>query len=86
MEDMTTVEIAKAIRKGLKEQFEIKRNHVSVRATSVNMVDVIFKEKIEIDVEAFYKFVRSFESYEIDEMTHEILCGGNTFVHVSTDY
>lgn len=83
--DLSTVDIAKIIRKEAKENYGLNRNDISVRAQSVNAVDIVFKTDKKFNVEAFCKFAKSFESYQVDEMTMEILSGGNTFIFISTE-
>ncbi|MEX2936636.1 hypothetical protein [Staphylococcus saprophyticus] len=72
-------DIAKDLRKDLKEELGLNRNHVSVTTASQS---IIVKLKVDTDIEAVEDFTRSYEVYERDEATGEILQGGNTFIFV----
>lgn len=76
-----STDIAKDLRKGLKQEFGLNRNHVSVRTRGFEVIIVELKTD-NIDAEAVEKFVKTFEDYERDAATGEILCGGNTFIHL----
>ncbi|MFF0676858.1 hypothetical protein ACFYSI_13125 [Staphylococcus xylosus] len=82
----TTKEIAKDLRQGLKTEFGLNRNHVSVTKRSESALDVILKQELNIDYEAFRKYVLSFEDIDRDEITYEILSGANTIILISSDY
>lgn len=73
-------DIAKDLRKDLKEELGLNRNHVSVTTTASQ--SIIVKLKVDTDIEAVEDFTRSYEVYERDEATGEILQGGNTFIFV----
>lgn len=73
-------EIAKDLRKDLKEEFGLNRNHISVQVTASQSISV--QLKVDADAEAIRDFTRAYEDYEVDEVTGEILQGGNTFIIV----
>lgn len=83
--EKTSVDIAKEIRAGLKEHFNLNSSHVSVKKRSENAIDVIIKKEINIDGRAFREYVQSFSDVSYDEMTHEII-GENTYILISTDF
>ncbi|PCF79311.1 hypothetical protein [Staphylococcus delphini] len=78
---MLAGDIAKKIRKDLKEVLGYNRNHVSVTKHEENAVLVKVKDK-EINKEEIKEFAKHYESVHQDEVTGEILSGGNTFVFV----
>ncbi|MDW3953372.1 hypothetical protein [Staphylococcus equorum] len=74
-------DIAKDIRQGLKKDLGLNRNHVSVKTYGNEMVVVEIKKE-DVDEKEVQQYASQFEEIERDERTYEILCGGNTFVHV----
>ena len=60
---------------------------ISVRKQCNGYSDAFYVtiKDINIDIEQIEKICKRFESYEVDERTQEILCGGNTFVFVEYD-
>jgi len=77
---LTDKEIAKAIRKELKEKLGYTSRQISVRSYG-SSVDVVIKEE-SIDKEAVEKIAYPFEEVDRCEVTGEVLAGGNTFVFV----
>jgi|LULO01.1.fsa_nt_gb hypothetical protein len=75
--------VAKAIRKALKEELGLNARKVGVRTRLGSTTESIYVTvKVPIPLEDVEKCCQRFEEYERDEMTGEILAGGNTFVFI----
>ena len=75
--------VAKAIRKALKEELGLNARKVGVRTSLGTTTEAIYVTvKVPIPLEDVEKCCQRFEEYERDEMTGEILAGGNTFVFI----
>lgn len=79
---MNTTEVAKTIRKNLKNDLGLNARQVGVRAPDVYAVYVTVKDPA-VDIKDVEKIAKAHESYERDERTGEIMTGGNTFVFVT---
>lgn len=78
---MEAKNIAKNIRKELKENYGYSNNQVNVKTRDAQVINIIIK-----DWNVKYKDVEEVakrnEEYQTDEVTGEILMGGNIFVFV----
>ena len=75
--------VAKAIRKALKEELGLNARKVGVRTSLGTTTEAIYVTvKVPIPLEDVEKCCERFEEYDRDEVTREILAGGNTFVFV----
>lgn len=79
---LTETEIAKAIRKELKEKLGYTSRQVSVRCSNGNAIRVEIKDKT-IERKAIEDIAYPYEAVDRCEVTGEILAGGNTYVFVS---
>lgn len=78
----TPKQIAKELRKGLKKDLGLNRNNVSVKVTGSDIVEVEVKLVNAGDTEKIKEYAKQFEDVERDEITGEVLAGGNTFIRV----
>lgn len=78
---------SKEIKKYLKEN-GINTQNISVKGSNCGYSESfnITIKDINIDIEKVRNLVKTFESYERDERTGEILEGGNTYIFVNYDY
>ena len=78
---------SKEIKKHLKEN-GIDTKNISVKGSNCGYSESynITIKDIDIDIEKVRELVKTFESYERDERTGEILEGGNTYLFVNYDY
>ena len=83
---MTMTEKAKTIRAELKKELGLNNKHVSVRKNSCSIRVYIKSEEAYKVIDKIEKIAEKQESYQRDEATGEILCGGNTFVFTEIDY
>lgn len=79
---LTHKEVAKEIRKELKEQLGYNSRQVSVRCSGGCTVHVIVIDKT-IETEAVRKLAESYKDIDYDIATGEVLLGGNIYIHVS---
>lgn len=78
---------SKEIKKYLREN-GIDTKNISVKGSNCGYSEnfnITIKD-INIDIEKVRDLVKTFESYERDERTGEILEGGNTYIFVNYDY
>lgn len=78
---------SKEIKKYLKEN-GIDTKNISVKGSNCGYSESynIAIKDININIEKVRELVKTFESYERDERTGEILEGGNTYIFVNYDY
>ena len=78
---------SKEIKKHLKEN-GIDTKNISVKGSNCGYSESfnITIKDINIDIEKVRELAKTFESYERDERTGEILEGGNTYIFVNYDY
>lgn len=78
-----STKVAKEIRQGLKEKFGYNRNFVRVRCDNTAIYVTTIDHKVNCtEVE---KYVNKFRSVDYDEVSGEILEGGNLFVFFEND-
>jgi hypothetical protein len=85
---MKGTDLAKEIRKLLKEELGYNSRQVGVRNRQggySTCIRVTVKD-LNIPLEPIEKLTEQFEYYQRDYATQEILCGGNTFIDVSYDW
>ena len=78
---------SKEIKKYLKEN-GIDTKNISVKGSTCGYsesYEITIKD-ININIEKVRELLKTFESYETDERTGEILEGGNTYIFVNYDY
>ena len=78
---------SKEIKKYLKEN-GIDTENISVKGSTCGYsesYEITIKD-ININIEKVRELLKTFESYETDERTGEILEGGNTYIFVNYDY
>ena len=85
---MNGKELAKQIRKQIKEKLGYNSRQVSVRNRpgGYSTCILITVKSLDILLEPIEKLTNQHESYEYDQGTQEILSGGNTFIQVSHDW
>ena len=85
---MTTKETATEIRKAIKKQLGLSSRQVSVRGEIAGYSSVISitVKSLDIALEPIEKITESYDSYTYDEVTQEILAGGNMYVNVKYDW
>lgn len=78
---------SKEIKKYLKEN-GIDTKNISVKGSNCGYSESynITIKDITVDIEKVRELVKTFESYERDERTGEILEGGNTYIFINYDY
>lgn len=79
---MTTAETTQAVRNALKSN---GYNNRKVSVTNDGAIWVTVKD-LDINIDDIEKLVKKYEHYYTDEITGEILQGGNTFIFVQYDY
>ena len=77
---MTTSEKAARIRKELKNTLGYNNRMVAVKSTCGSIT--IRCKEAGLDAKAIYAIASQFKNVHYDEMTGEVLAGGNTFVFV----
>ena len=77
-------ETAKEIRRIIKEKFGYNSRKVSVRTRS-GEINITVKD-LSIPVKPIEEEAKKFQSIRRDEITQEILLGGNTYVNVGYDH
>lgn len=77
-------EKAKLLRKDLKNNLGYTAKQVSVRMSAGSALYVTIKD-YKVDVEAVEKEARKYEEISYDEVSREILAGGNDFVFVDNE-